>query len=111
MQRLLQSNPTFANLLKAPTPVVSSTPPAPTAGSATLTWNANVEPDLGGYKVYVGTASGTYSFSGSPFTVGKATTYTVNDLPLNNTYFFAVSAYDNAGNEGPLSVEVSKSIF
>lgn len=131
MQRLLQTNPSFASLLQAPTPVVSTPPPAPptppatpppstppapppptpTTGSATLTWTANGEPDLAGYKVYVGTVSGTYNFSGSPFTVGKVTTYTVTNLPRNNTYFFAISAYDSAGNEGPLSAEVSKSIF
>jgi len=39
------------------------------------------------------------------------TTYTVTTLPLNNTYFFAISAYDSAGNESPLSPEVSKSVF
>jgi hypothetical protein len=61
--------------------------------------------------VYVGTASGTYNFSGSPFTVGNVTTYTVPNLPRNNTYFFAISAYDSTGNESPLSSEVSKSIF
>jgi hypothetical protein len=61
--------------------------------------------------VYVGTASGTYTFAGSPFTIGRVTTYTVNNLPKNTTYFFAISAYDSAGNEGQLSAEVSKSIF
>lgn len=140
MQRLLQANPSFANLLQAPTPVVSTPPPVPptppppspppstpppspppstpppppptlTTGSATLTWVANGEPDLAGYKVYVGTSSGTYNFAGSPFTIGKVTTYTVTNLPRNNTYFFAISAYDGAGNESPLSIEVSKSIF
>ncbi|MBI3356182.1 MAG: hypothetical protein HY038_05325 [Nitrospirae bacterium] len=59
----------------------------------------------------MGTSSGIYNFSGSPFTPGKVTTYTVTNLPRNNTYFFAISAYDSAGNESPLSIEVSKSIF
>ena len=128
MQRLIQANPSFVALLQAPTPVVSTPPPppstppstpppstpppsTPTTGSATLTWVANGEPDLAGYKVYVGTASGTYNFSSSPFTIGKVTTYTLSNLPRNNTYFFAISAYDSARNEGPLSTEVSKSIF
>jgi hypothetical protein len=124
MQRLLQSNPSFATLLQAPTPVVSTPPsapptpppstpppPGPTTGSATLTWAANGEPDLAGYKVYVGTASGTYNFPGSPFTIGRVSTYTVMNLPLGTTYFFCISAYDSAGNESVLSAEVSKSIF
>ncbi len=114
MQRLLQANPSFSTLLQAPTPV-GSTPPPPktstTTDSARLTWAANGEPDLAGYKVYVGTASGSYDLPGSPFTLTPVTTYTVTNLPWNNTYFFAISAYDTAGNESPLSAEVSKSIF
>ena len=74
-------------------------------------WRPNRELDLAGYKVYVGTASGTYSFPGSPFIIGKITSYTVSNLPKGQTYFFALSAYDTGGNESPLSAEVSKSIF
>jgi hypothetical protein len=77
----------------------------------TLTWAANGEPDLAGYKVYVGTASGTYSFPGSPFVAGRVASYTVSNLPKGLTYYFAISAYDSAGNESPLSAEVSKSLF
>lgn len=120
MQRLIQASPSFAALLQTPTPVIApspSPPPAsppqstPTTGSATLTWTANRETDIAGYKIYVGTASGTYAFSGSPFAVGQVTSYTVTNLPYGTTYFFAISAYDSAGNESPLSAEVSKSIF
>jgi hypothetical protein len=77
----------------------------------TLTWTANGEPDLAGYKVYVGTASGTYSFPGSAFLPGEVTSYTVSNLPKGQTYFFAISAYDSAGNESTLSAEVSKSLY
>jgi hypothetical protein len=66
---------------------------------------------LAGYKVYVGTQSGLYTFPGSPFTIGRVTSYTITNLPSGQTYFFALSAYDNAGNESPLSNEVSKSIY
>jgi hypothetical protein len=78
---------------------------------AAVSWTKNTEPDLAGYKIYVGTASGIYTFPGSPFIAGKVTSYTVSNLPKINTYFFAMSAYDNAGNESPLSAEVSKSLF
>ena len=30
-------------------------------GSVTLAWNANSEPDVSGYKLYWGTASGVYA--------------------------------------------------
>jgi hypothetical protein len=35
----------------------------------------------------------------------------MTNLPSGQTYFFALSAYDSAGNESPLSAEVSKSIY
>jgi len=86
-------------------------PPSPSTGNVTLTWTANGEPDLAGYKIYIGTASGTYSFPGSPFLTGKVTSYAVSDLPKGQTYCFAISAYDSAGNESLLSAEVSKSLY
>lgn len=121
----LLQNAAIASLLQALTPVVStppalppsptppSTPPSssPSTGNVTLTWAANREPDLAGYQVYVGTTSGTYSFPGSPFMTGIVTSYTVSTLPNNQTYFFAMSAYDSAGNESGLSAEVSKSLY
>lgn len=80
--------------------------PALAAGKAILTWDANTEPDLAGYKVYFGTASKKY---GSPIDVGKVTTKTIEPLQ-DGTYFFAVTAYDTSGNESGFSNEVSKTI-
>ena len=37
--------------------------------------------------------------------------YTVAGLPVGQTYFFAISAFDSSGNESGLSSEVSKSIY
>lgn len=95
----------------SPPPSTQPPPPAPTTGSATLSWNLGPEQDLAGYKIYVGTSSGSYSFPGSPFTVGRVTTFTVNSLPKGQTFYFALSAYDSAGNNSPLSAEVTKSIY
>jgi hypothetical protein len=72
---------------------------------------ANVDSDLAGYKIYVGTNSGTYSFPGSPFMTGKVTSYTISRLPKGQTYYFAISAYNSAGVESGLSAEVSKSLY
>jgi hypothetical protein len=125
----LLQNSAIASLLQPPTTVVitppslpppstppstspsTPPPPSPSTGNVTLTWTANRESDLAGYKIYVGTASGTYSFPGSPFLTGKVTSYAVSDLPKGQTYCFAISAYDSAGNESVLSAEVSKSLF
>jgi fibronectin type 3 domain-containing protein len=83
---------------------------ATVAGTANLTWDANTDSDLAGYKVYQGTSSGTYAASVS--TIPKGTTsYTVAGLQTGTTYFFIITAYDNAGNESLHSNEVSKSIF
>jgi len=78
--------------------------------NATVSWNANTEKDLAGYRVYVGTRSGLYTFAG-PFEVTNSTSFTVPNLPIGTTYFFAVSAFDKAGNESTKSNEVSKSLF
>lgn len=89
---------------------VSFTLSASVAGTATLAWNASTESDLEGYKVYRGTGSGAY---GAPLsTLPKtATSYTATGLQNGTTYFFVITAYDNAGNESAFSNEVSKSIF
>lgn len=76
--------------------------------AATITWAANTEIDLAGYKIYVGTQSGVYS---APITVGPVTTYQLTNLQKSTTYFISITAVDTAGNESLHSVEVSKSIF
>lgn len=68
-----------------------------------VTWDANTEPDLAGYKVYCGTASGQY---GAPVTV-TTPSYTFQGATDKTTYYVAVSAIDTSGNESALSDEVS----
>jgi hypothetical protein len=88
---------------------VTLTLSAPATSSAALTWNANTDSDLAGYKVYRATASGAY---GAPIaTLGNVTGYTATGLTVGTTYFFVITAYDQAGNESVFSNEVSKSIF
>jgi hypothetical protein len=89
---------------------VSLTLSVTAAGMANLTWNASTESDLTGYKVYRGTASGTY---GAPLTTlpKTMTSYTTTGLQTGTTYFFVITAYDSSGNESTFSNEVSKSIF
>jgi Fibronectin type III domain/Dockerin type I domain len=73
------------------------------AGDVALKWNSNSESDLGGYKIYFGTASRTYR---APVVVGKQTSYTLSQLPAGK-YYFAVTAYNAAGLESAFSNEVS----
>ncbi len=79
------------------------------SSSITLTWNANTEKDLAGYKVYRATSSGAY---GAPIAAipSNTTSYTATGLP-KATYFFVITAYDIAGNESAYSNEVSTSVY
>ena len=68
-----------------------------------LAWDANSEPDLAGYKIYYGTASGNYSHS---VDVGNITQYTLAGLSEGVTYYLAATAYDADDNESAYSVEL-----
>lgn len=84
------------------------------AGSANLSWNANSESDLSGYKVYYGTSPRTGSCppGGYPnnVSVGNVTSYILSNLTDGQTYYFSITAYDASSNESCFSSEVSKFI-
>lgn len=82
-------------------------------GSATVLWdipttNADGTPmsDLDHFIVYYGTESGVYSQS-VVVPDPQANRVVVDNLPIG-TWFFAVSAVDESGNESALSDEASK---
>jgi hypothetical protein len=79
-------------------------PPLCTATSLLVTWNANTDTDLAGYKVYFGTQSGRY---GTVADVQKATSYQISNVQGGVTYYVAVTSYDNSGNESIRSTEIS----
>jgi len=79
------------------------------AGSATISWNANTDEDLAGYRIYYGTTKGG-PYGSSTALVPKAQTgYTITNLS-DGTYYFVVTAVDTADNESPYSAEASKTI-
>jgi fibronectin type 3 domain-containing protein len=65
--------------------------------------------DLAGYIVYWGTESGNYPHSETIASPG-ATSFVVTNLLPGQTYFFAVTAYNNGDLESGFSNEGSKSI-
>jgi len=74
-----------------------------------LSWSPSASSDVAGYRVYWGTGSGSYVQAvGAGVNTGSATTYTVTGLTAGRTYYFAVTAYDAAGNESAFSAEASK---
>ena len=61
-----------------------------------LTWDANSDFDLAGYKIYRGISSDSLSLLSD---VGTATTYLDTNVTNDSTYYYAVAAYDIDNNE------------
>ena len=74
------------------------------AASIRVSWSANTDTDLAGYKVYYGTQSNTY---GTPANVTSGTSYDITSVQTGTTYYMAVSAFDTSGNESAKSTEKS----
>ena len=70
----------------------------------TLAWDSNDEPDLAGYIVYYGKHSRSYDYD---VDVGDYSSVTISGLIEDVTYYFAVTAYDEEGNESDFSTEIS----
>jgi len=76
------------------------------AGQVSLAWNAS-SGSVAGYRVYYGTVSGNYT---AKLDAGAITAATVANLTDGATYYFAVKAYDGAGNESGFSNEAIKTL-
>ena len=99
-------SPVFARLafqLVAGFLVFGSAAMAATGSSVTLAWNANSEGNLAGYRLLYGTTSGVYPIS---VDAGNTTTATASGLNPGQTYYFAVVAYNSAGQTSPPSAQV-----
>ena len=90
---------------------VTYTATTTTSNSAALAWDAVTATNLSGYRVYYGTAPGTYrQCFGQGLSVGNITAYTLMGLSNGTRYYFAVTAFDTLGNESGYSNEVFKDI-
>ena len=78
-----------------------------------LEWDANVETNLAGYKVYYGTKAGPpYNGIGqaggdSPIDVGNVTEFYFDPFSFSIDYWFVVTAYSTEGFESGYSNEVT----
>ena len=71
-----------------------------------LSWSANSETDLAGYRVYRSTTSGS-SYSELTSSLLTLTSYTDSTAVNGVNYFYVVTAQDTAGNESAYSSEAS----
>ena len=69
----------------------------------TLEWDASSGSDIAGYKIYYGPSSRNYD---TVIDVGNYTSISITDLEDNETYYFAVTAYNADGDESGYSNEV-----
>lgn len=74
------------------------------AETFTVSWASNSEPDISGYTVSLGTASGNYSIT---YDAGNTTQLVLPPLSPSTTYFCTVQAYNTYGLTSEPSKEVS----
>lgn len=71
-----------------------------------MSWNANTELDLSGYKLYAGRATGVYTDPRSPVNVGNVLT-TLFNVNAGGAWFFALVAYNATGQISGFSSEIT----
>ena len=83
-------------------------------GSTRLTWDANKEPNIAGYKIYYGTESRTGNCPKGGYEnkvdAGNKTDYIIEGLKRNTKYYFSITSYNSEGKESCFSDEVSKKV-
>ena len=70
------------------------------AGTLTVTWDANTDPDVVGYQVSIGTAANQFT---QTIDVGNQTWFQYVEPDTSQSYYFSVRAYNAAGLTGPYS--------
>jgi hypothetical protein len=80
-------------------------------GAITIAWDPNKEPELAGYRIYYGTASGSYKscvdIGNPPKSPSGYMQYTLTGLEKGKKYYIAVTAYDKNKDASGFSGEVS----
>jgi len=71
---------------------------------ATFSWQANTEPDLAGYRLHYGTATGVYLFH---LNIGNVSSHILQGLVNGMIYYVVITAYDANGHESGYSNEVN----
>ena len=94
----------FLALLIMLMPMVAS------AATINFSWDANTESDLAGYRMYQSNESGVYDMDNPVAEIAETeTTYTLFNV-TDGTYYWVLTAYDDAGNESTPSNEVTVTV-
>lgn len=72
--------------------------------SVELTWSPSASPDVVGYNIYYGPASGVYT---GEISVGNTTNATISGLLDSTTNYFAAKAINSEGIESAYSIQTS----
>jgi hypothetical protein len=72
------------------------------AASVSLGWTPSSDTNVVGYNIYYGTASGNYT---GKVTVADVSSVTIPNFNGGDTYYFAATAFDSAGDESDFSTE------
>ncbi len=75
------------------------------AGSIKVSWDANIEPDLAGYKLYYREDAG---LTQTMIDVGNVVEYEITGLTTGVFYNIRATAYDTSGNESGQSYAVGE---
>jgi hypothetical protein len=75
---------------------------AKAVSSVSLEWSPNTDPAVAGYNVYYGGESRNYT---NVVDAGSLAAGTIDGLEEGKIYYFAVTAYDDFGDESDYSVE------
>jgi hypothetical protein len=77
---------------------------SPTLASVSLAWQPSPSSGVTGYDIYYGTSSGNYITAVPVFGVTNLTIY---GLTSGQTYYFAATSVDSAGDQSAFSPEIS----
>ena len=90
-----------------------SNPQGEITSTVTLSWQTPVSStdgspmaDLSGFNIFYGKSPQSYT---DMIDAGNVRTYVLQNVPAG-TYYFAITAYDSAGNETDFSPEVKKNL-
>ena len=95
----------FLTLLLNASPSFAQEGPVITA-DCKISWLANSEPDLVGYRLYSGASPGIYGVPTSVLAPTTSIKCSSLNIKTNGQYYIAISSYDTTGNESLISFAV-----